>query len=240
MLYPLEICCKRWYNIFIYPNADSLGAMKTCELCGAEIPENLKVCSRCGFEFQKEIRRDSRDRALLERNAGASVEEVRRDLRDRQAKLTAYMENLAAKSLAAEELSSLMDESLTYLQIPLVLGVEDELRLDGGEKEFVGLVTRCLGNADSLNGGPVGTAGTYIKLSNALQSLGETETAMLMIDKALLINPRDRAAQFGKAKLLFYAKRYDAAKKCLEKLIAAGDDDNARYLSELIEQLIGY
>ena len=60
---------------------------------------------------------------------------------------------------------------------------------------------------------------------------------MRMIEKALLINPRDRDSLYGKAKLLFQAKRYEAARKCLDKVISTGGDDNAKYLAELIDQL---
>ncbi len=211
--------------------------MKKCELCGAEIPKELKECSRCGFEFQKEIRADSRDRALLKRHAGMDVEDVKRELRNSRAKLTAYLDNLAAKSLSKEELVSLVDESLKYLQIPLALSVDDELKFDENEAEFIELINRYLANADSQNNRPVGTKVTYIKLSNALTSLGRHGEAINMIEKALLINPRDRDALYCKAKLLFNMHKYDAAKKCLEKLISSGKNEDARYLSELINQL---
>jgi len=150
----------------------------------------------------------------------------------------AYLDNLAAKSLSREELVSLLDESLAFLQIPLVLGVEDDLKFNKDERTFIGKVADNLDFADSEHNGPIGTSATYIRLSNALQSMGEEGRAMLMIEKALLINPKDRNAMFGKAKLLFYSKKYDASKKCLERLIGSGDDKNAKYLSELIEQII--
>jgi tetratricopeptide (TPR) repeat protein len=150
----------------------------------------------------------------------------------------AYLDNLAAKSLTMEELVSLLDDSLIFLEIPLALGVEDELRFNIEEKKFISQVARNLEIADSDNIGPVGTTGTYIRLSNALQSMGEHARAMQMIGKALLINPRDQNAMFGKAKLLFYDKKYDASKKCLERLMATGGDKNAKYLSELIVQII--
>jgi len=212
--------------------------MKTCELCGAGIPKDLQVCSRCGFEFQREIRSDVRDKAILDKHEGKTVEHVNRDLKNRQAQLTAYLDNLAAKSLSVEELVSLLDESLTFLQIPLALGVEDELKFNTAEKKFISQVANNLELADSQNNRPVGTSGTYTRLSNALQSMGEHARAIQMIEMALLINPLDRDAMFGKAKLLFYGKKYEASKKCLERLIAAGGNKNAKYLSELIEQII--
>jgi tetratricopeptide (TPR) repeat protein len=212
--------------------------MRKCELCGAEIPKKLETCSRCGFEFQKEIRSDVRDRAILDKHEGKTVENVNRDMKNRQAQLMAHLDNMAAKNLSVEELVSLLDESLTFLQIPLALGVEDELRFNTEEKKFISQVANNLETADSENNGPVGTSGTYTRLSNALQSMGEHERAMQMIEKALLINPKDRDAMFGKAKLLFYGKKYEASKKCLERLTSAGGDKNAKYLSELIEQII--
>jgi tetratricopeptide (TPR) repeat protein len=212
--------------------------MRICELCGAEIPKKLETCSRCGFVFQKEIRSDVRDRAILDKHMGKTVDDVNRDMKNRQAQIMAHLDNMVAKSLSVEELVSLLDESLAFLQIPLVLGVEDELRFNVEEKKFIELIAKNLEMADSENNGPVGTTGTYTRLSNALQSMGEHERAMQMIEKALFINPRDRDAMFGKAKMLFYGKKYDASKKCLEKLMATGSDKNAKYLSELIEQII--
>lgn len=211
--------------------------MKKCELCGAEVQTDLKACSRCGFEFQRQIRADSRDRALLERHTGKEVEDVKRELRKSQSKLAAYLDNIKARELSIEELVPLVDESLKNLQIPLILGAEDELKFNREEVEFIGLISGCLVNADLKSGRPVGNEVTYIKLSNALMSLGKHGEALAMIEKALLINPRDRDALYCKAKLLFDMQRYGAAKKCLDKLTASGNDDNARYLSELIDQL---
>jgi tetratricopeptide (TPR) repeat protein len=212
--------------------------MSICELCGAKISKKLETCPRCGFEFQMEIRSDVRDKAILDKHEGKTVENVNRDLKNRQAQLMAHLDNLAAKSLSVEELVSLLDESLTFLQIPLALGVEDELRFNMEEKTFICQIAINLEMADTDNNGPVGTSGTYIRLSNALQSMGEQDRAMRMIEMALLINPRDQDAMYGKAKLLFYGKKYEASKKCLERLMAAGGDKNAKYLSELIEQIM--
>jgi tetratricopeptide (TPR) repeat protein len=184
-----------------------------------------------------EIRADSRDKALLERHAGMDVDEVKRELKKSQAILTAYLDNMAAKSLSVEELVSLMDESLSYLRIPLALRLEDELKFDKNEARFISLLSGCLANADSQNNRPVGSKVTYIKMSNALMALGRQGEAVDMIERALLINPRDRDALYCKAALLFNMQKYDAAKKCLEKLISSGDDEDARYLSELINQL---
>ncbi|MFO7619175.1 MAG: hypothetical protein R6W91_05915 [Thermoplasmata archaeon] len=211
--------------------------MRTCDLCGAEVPKELEACSRCGFVFQKEIRADVRDRAILKAHAGKSVDAVNRDMKNARAQLSAYLENLNAKSLSKEELSSLLDDALSFLRIPLELGVGDELRFDAREKEFISMVAGNLERADLENGGPVGTPGTYIRISNALLAMEEPDRAMSMIDKALLLNPRDSAAMFSRAKLLFYAKKYALAKKCLEKIVAACDHENAKYLIELIEQM---
>ena len=211
--------------------------MKRCELCGAIVAKCLKECSRCGFEFQAEIRSDSRDRALLERHAGMEPEQVRRELRDCRAKLAACLDNMAAKGLSPQELASLLDESLKSMQIPLVLGADDDLRLDGEEANFIGLITECLESADSGCARPVATGSAYVKLSNALACLGRQEEALSMVEKALLIKPKDRDALLCKARLLFGMRRFDSARKCLGKLIASGDSGDARYLSELIDQL---
>ena len=211
--------------------------MKLCDLCGAEVSKKLDKCTRCGFEFQKEIKSDVRDRAILKKHYGKTVDIVKRDLKNRQAQLSAYLDNISAKSLSNEELVTLLDDALSFLQIPSVMGVEDELKFDDDETKFIRLVTSSLENADSENNMPVGSTSTYIRLSNTLHSMGDANKAMAMIEKALLINPRDLDATYAKAKLLFYAKKYDLAKKCLERLISKGNDDKAKYLFELIEQL---
>jgi tetratricopeptide (TPR) repeat protein len=115
--------------------------------------------------------------------------------------------------------------------------VDDELRLNSQEREFVNLIVKNLEAADLENNGPVGTSGAYTRLSNALQSMGEQESAMRMIEKALLLRPKDMDAMFAKAKLLFYSKKYAQARKSLEKIISAGGHENAMYLVELIDQI---
>lgn len=211
--------------------------MRKCELCGAEIPKELETCSRCGFEFRRELRADARDEAVLERHKGKTVKVVNRDLKNRRTQLRAYLENLAAKSLSMEEVVSLINESLAFLQIPLEMGVEDTLVFDRDEKDFINLVAAALEDTDKENGTPTGATGTYIKLSNALHFLDQQDRAMRMIDQALLINPRDRSALLAKSMLLFFRKRYQPAKRCLEKLISEKDDEKARYLIELIDQI---
>ena len=197
----------------------------------------LETCSRCGFVFPKEVRADVRDSAILGKHAGKSVEKVNRDLRNARAQLTAYLDNMAAKRLSREEMATLTDEALAFLQIPLSIGVDDELRLNSQEREFVNLIVKNLEAADLENNGPVGTSGAYTRLSNALQSMGEQESAMRMIEKALLLRPKDMDAMFAKAKLLFYSKKYAQARKSLEKIISAGGHENAMYLVELIDQI---
>ncbi|MBA3046678.1 MAG: hypothetical protein KKH41_07205 [Candidatus Thermoplasmatota archaeon] len=211
--------------------------MVTCELCGAENTKGLETCSRCGFVFRKEVRADIRDSAILKRHKGKTLENVNRDLKNAQAKFTAYLDNMAARRLSREELSSLLDDALAYLLIPLTMGVEDELKFNQQEKQFINQVVENLEIADMENGVPVGTPGTYIRLSNALQALDEPEIAMTMIDRALLLNPRNRDAMLSRAKLLFYTKRYAQARKYLEKILKSGDDEKARYLIELIDQI---
>jgi tetratricopeptide (TPR) repeat protein len=211
--------------------------MKKCDLCGADVENGTVECTRCGFVFHLEISSDMRDVAILNKHAGKSVEKVHRDIRNARAKFTAYLDNMAAKSLSPEEVASLVDEALSYMQIPLSMGVEDELRFDHGETEFISLVVENLDRIDQENGNPVGTSGTYIRLANALQAMGEPEKSMRMIESALLLNPRDREAMFTKAKLLFQSKKYPQARKCLEKLSATEISEDARYLLELIDQI---
>jgi tetratricopeptide (TPR) repeat protein len=212
--------------------------MSNCELCGANLKKKSDRCPRCGFVFQKEVRADSRDKAILEKHEGKSVDTVNRALKDGRAKLAAYLDNVVAKNLSREELVSLLDESLAYLQVPQAMGVDDVLRFDDDEKMFIVQISKHLEQMDGARGEPNGTLGTYVRLSNALHSLGDANEAMRMIEKALLINPKDRDAMFSRAKLLLTARKYQAARRCLEKIIAAdpGDDD-ARSLAELIEQL---
>jgi len=212
-------------------------SMKRCDLCGAEIPKGATVCSRCGFEFQKEIRSDVRDAAILRKHGQKSVEEVNRELKNAQTRLTAYLDNMAARGLSKDELVALLDDALGFLQVPLSMGVEDVLRFNQQETGFIHLLASSLEKADEDNGTPVGTTGTYIRMSNALQALGMTENAMRMIENALLINPRDRDAMFARAILLFHAKKYPAARKCLEKIITATENEKAKYMLELIDQM---
>ena len=90
---------------------------------------------------------------------------------------------------------------------------------------------------DIENRGPTATAGTYVKLTNALTSMEKTKRAMDMLEKALLINPKNLDVQYGKAKLLFSIKDYDAAKKVLKKIKENGEYVPADLLLELILQI---
>jgi len=61
---------------------------------------------------------------------------------------------------------------------------------------------------------------------------------MEMIDKALLKEPNNLDALFGKAKLLFFEKEYGEAKRFLDKILARDDKyPNSVYLAEMIAQL---
>ena len=117
--------------------------------------------------------------------------------------------------------------------------MEDVLDFDDDERDFLNAVTDAQDRLDTQSGSPAGTVVMYIRLSNALHHLGMEEKAVQMIDRALLINPRERDALFAKSMLLFFGKKYAEARRCLDKLIADRDDENARYLAELIEQISG-
>ena len=211
--------------------------MKCCDLCGAENQDNDKTCLRCGFEFPLTIRSDIRDEAILKKYDGKSLEYVKLEIKKQQNLLKSYLENMDIKDLKKEDLVSLLDDALGFLRVPLVLGVEDELLFSRQEGGFIRLMQTILNRADTDNGGPIATSRTYIRMANALNSMEETAGAMSMIEKALLINPQDKDALYGKSKLLFYAKEYKAAKRCLEKLIERGEHPKAEYLAELIDQI---
>ena len=224
-------------HIFIYPEVIYVMLMKCCDLCGAENQDETKTCLRCGFEFPLVIRSDIRDEAILKKYDGKSLEEVKRVLKTQQTLLRSFLENIDAKALRKEELVTLLDDALGFLRIPVALGVEDEILFSQQEASFIKLMLTILNRVDSDNGGPIATSNTYIKMANALQAMEEPGHAMNMIEKALLINPQDKDALFVKAKLLFYIKDYDAAKRCLEKLMEKGEHPKASYLVELIDQL---
>ena len=211
--------------------------MKCCDLCGAENQDETNICSRCGFEFPLIIRSDIRDEAILKKYDGKSLEEVKRVLKMQQTLLRSFLENLDAKALNKEELVTLLDDALAFLRIPITLGVDDEIQFSQQEASFIKLMLTILNRVDSENGGPIATSNTYIKMANGLQAMEEPGHAISMIEKALLINPQDKDALFVKAKLLFYAKDYDTAKRCLEKLMEKGEHPKASYLVELINQL---
>ncbi len=211
--------------------------MKCCDLCGAESDEEAKCCVRCGFDFPKTIRSDIRDEAILKKYEGKSVEEVKRELKIKQVRLRSYLENMDAKALKKEELVSLLEESLGFLRVPIILGVDDELNFSKQEISFILLIHRIQEKADIESGGPISTSTIYTRMANALQIMNYPDESMDMINKALLINPNNQDALFAKSKLLFYAKDYAAAKRCLEKLMEKGEHPNAGYLVELIDQI---
>ena len=180
--------------------------MKCCDLCGAESDEKTQCCARCGFDFPKVIRSDSRDEAILNKYEGKSVEEVKRELKIKQTRLQSYLENMDAKALKKEELVALLEESLGFLRVPTVLGIDDELKFSQEEISFIMLMHRIQENADMENKGPISTSAIYTRMANALQTLNHTEESMDMIKKALLINPNNQDALFLKSKILFYVK----------------------------------
>jgi len=211
--------------------------MKSCDLCGVENDKKNSCCFRCGFDFPKSIRSDIRDEAILKKYEGKSVEEVKRELKIKQTRLRTYLENMDTNALEKENLVALLEESLKFLRVPIVLGVEDELNFSQQEVDFILLMQKIQKKADMERGGPVSTMAVYIKMANALQSMNESEQSIDMINKALLINPNNQDALFTKAKMLFYTKEYAAARRCLEKLIEKGEHPKANYLAELIDQI---
>lgn len=62
-------------------------------------------------------------------------------------------------------------------------------------------------------------------LSQIEQQRGETDTALVLIDRALLLNPLDVACRFNRARLLFEAKRNEECLAELEKLKASSPDE---------------
>ncbi len=211
--------------------------MKKCDLCGAENPKEMEQCTRCGFSFRRVVRDDVRDRSILDKHAGKPIEAVKREMKVSRTKMAAYLDNMAAKGLSNAETASILDEAMAFMQIPLAMGVEDELKLDKDEELFIISVCDHLERSDLENCGPIGTPGTYMRLANALQAIGEPHSAMRMIDKALLLNPKDRDAMYTRAKLFFYAKNYALAKKALGKVIGGEAHRDAAYLAELISQI---
>lgn len=213
--------------------------MKSCELCGAENGDDAERCIRCGFDFPRAIRSDIRDEAILKKYKGKSLEEVKRELKIKQTRLRSYLENMDVKALNRQELLALLEESLGFLRVPVIMGVDDELNFSQQETSFILLMHRILKKADAENHEPVSSFSVYIKMANALHSMNYPEQSMDMINKALLINPNDQDALFTKAKLLFYIKDYEPAKRCLGKLMEKGENPKANYLAELIDQMAG-
>ena len=212
--------------------------MRKCELCGANTPDNLSACQRCGFEFPLEIRSDIRNKELLKKHKGKEAAALKKDLRERLNQLSGYIANLDLKNLKSDEINSLIEEGLTFLHIPIAIGIGDELSFSNGEREFILLMAEKVDMADVRYGSPVASSGSYVRLTNALHCLEQMPAAMAMIDKALLIDPNSADALYGKAKLLFFEKRYEKANRYLTKLTSKKDHQKALYLAELIGQLV--
>ena len=213
--------------------------MKSCDLCGAENGDDAERCIRCGFDFPRVIQSDIRDEVILKKYEGKSLDEVKRELRIKQSRLRSYLENMDTKNLDRQELLALLEESLGFLRVPLVMGVDDELNFSQQETSFILLIQRIQEKADSDNMGPISSSATYIRMANALHSMDFQEGSMNMINKALLINPNDLDALFTKAKLLFYVKDYEPARRCLTRIMDKGKNPKAAYLAELIDQISG-
>ena len=212
--------------------------MRKCELCGADTPDNLSACQRCGFEFPLEIRSDIRNIELLKKHKGKEAAALKKDLRERLNQLSGYIANLDLKNLKSDEINSLIEEGLTFLHIPMAIGIGDELTFSNDEREFILLMAEKVDMADVRYGSPVASSGSYVRLTNALHCLEQMPAAMAMIDKALLIDPNSADALFGKAKLLFFEKRYEKANRYLTKLTSKKEHQKALYLAELIGQLV--
>ena len=212
--------------------------MRKCELCGANTPDNLSACQRCGFEFPLEISSDVRNKELLKKHNGKEVAALKKDLRERVNQLSSYLANLDIENLKPGEMNSLMEEGLTFLHIPLAIGIGDELNFSNAERGFILLMAEKVEMADFRYGSPVASSGSYVRLTNALHCLDQISAAVTMIEKALLIDPNSPDALFGKAKLLFYEKKYEQATKYLTKLTSKKRHQKALYLAELIDQLV--
>ena len=212
--------------------------MTLCELCGAEIKDEDEVCPRCGYEFPKSVHSDSRDQKILAGKEGVNVEDLKRNMRDKLTYLTSYFENLEVRELVYKEFPSFLEEALGLLHVPMTIGMGDELKFNEKEQNLIKVIVAKLDQSDNQVGDPVASTRSYIRLANALHCLGEADSAMRMIDKALLKEPANLDALFGKAKLLFYQKRYGEAKRYLNKLMAKDDKyPRSVYLAEMIEQL---
>jgi tetratricopeptide (TPR) repeat protein len=212
--------------------------MNECELCGAKIEARQKSCPRCGFEFPKEVRSDTRDEKILEKYDGKPIETVRKDLKDKVSYLTSYFENLDVLKGEVQDMHAFIEEALGFLQVPMTMGFGDEMRFSDREEKLIQVSVSKLEEADASRGTPLASVRSYIRLANALNCLGISSRAMEMIEKALLKEPNNTDALYGKAMLLFYEKRYEDSKKYLAKLLEKTKADSKTvYLAEMIEQL---
>ena len=208
--------------------------MRVCELCGETVSEDEGSCSRCGFEFPQEVFSDSRDASILEKHNGKSVDVIKKELSER----ILYFRNLDAQSLMPAEFSALVEEAVSFLHIPVVIGFGDELRLDEKEKELIlAMWERLAETRASVDAHNIRTE-SYMKLSNALFCLEYKEKAMELLDMAIFRDPNDPDALYNKAKLLFFEKKYDESKRYLAKVTSkCPDREDAKYLAEMLEQL---
>ncbi len=214
------------------------GRMNSCELCGAQAEDGQKTCPRCGFEFPEVVRSDIRDEKILERYKEKPLETVKRDLRDKLSQMISYFENVDLGQMDVNDLTAFVDEALAFLHVPVTLGLGDEMNFNEREEILILVTVSKLEEADNISGRPLASTRSYIRLANALNCLGECSRAMEMIDKALLKEPNNIDALFGKAILNFNEKKYEEAKRYLEKLMAKTEaHSKALYLAEMIDQL---
>lgn len=214
--------------------------MSTCELCGAEVKEGESNCHRCGFEFPKAVCSDSRDQRILDKYKGKATEEVKRDLRDKMSHLISYFENLDVHSDCDRDLTAFIEEALEFLHVPVAMGIGDELVFNEREETLIAITAAKVEETDVHQGHPAASVRSYVRLANALNSMSQCSRAMEMMDKALLKEPNNTDALFGKAKLVFYEKRYEESKRYLAKLLKKDKNhQKAQYLAEMVGQLIG-
>lgn len=212
--------------------------MKKCVLCDEEVPKEEASCPRCGFDFPPEVRADERDAKILEKHKGKEADQIKRDLAEKFSMYMSYFENLDPNSGRADEFASFVEEAVSHLHIPIVIGMGDELKFSEKEEAVVRTIARRLIDPQSTNLLPRVRANTFMRLSNAMYCLGDPVWAMSLIELAIQRNPNNADALFNKAKLLFYSKDYKKARAFLNKVqMKDPERDDARYLAEMIEQL---
>ena len=214
--------------------------MSVCELCGAEVEEGEHHCHRCGFEFPRTVRSDSRDSKILTKYEGKGTEQVKRDMRDKMSHLLSYFENLDVHSDCDRDLTAFIEEALEFLHVPVTIGIDDELKFNEREERLIAITAAKVEDNDLHQAHPAASVRSYVRLANALNSMGQCSRAMDMMDKALLKEPTNIDALFGKAKLLFYEKRYAESQRYLAKLLKKDENhEKAQYLAEMVGQLMG-